>query len=148
MKYYILVFLIVLVLLFIIFYHESEHIRYYMSCFMNSKNNAGLPTPIHCKNTVSKFISSIQTSNQSFTLVDFGAGDGDALHSFYPFVSKAIGIEIDEKQATSTRDRFQSIPSVLIEHQNMVNYQFENVPTILYMYEPLWCMKKEEAIPI
>ena len=58
MKYYILVFLIVLVLLFIIFYHESEHIRYYMSCFMNSKNNAGLPTPIHCKNTVSKFISS------------------------------------------------------------------------------------------
>jgi len=27
-------------------------------------------------------------------------------------------------------------------------YQFSNIPTILYMYEPLWFYKKEDALKL
>ena len=80
--------------------------------------------------------------------IDFGCGDGDAIQSFYPYVENAIGIEINENQVISARKRFINRPSVSIVHSNIVYYKFMYTPTILYMYEPLWSMKKEEALSI
>ena len=78
----------------------------------------------------------------------FGCGDGDAIQSFYSYVKKVIGIEINEEQAISTRKRFSDILSVSIVHSDIINYNFASTQSILYMYEPLWCMEKNDAILI
>ena len=134
-----------LVLISILFYYESEHLIYYISCIGNSKNRSGLPTPKICKDRVKSLLKNF---NNNYMLIDFGCGDGDAIQSFYPYVENAIGIEINENQVISARKRFINRPSVSIVHSNIVYYKFMYTPTILYMYEPLWSMKKEEALSI
>ena len=144
MKLFILILIIILICI-LLFYHEKDHLFYYLSC-MNNKNITGLPTPSQCKN---KIISLLNTLSQnSYTLIDFGCGDGDIIESFYPHVHHVIGIEIDEKQSNSTKQRFSENKSVTILHINIKEYQFSNIPTILYMYEPLWCYKKEDALEL
>jgi hypothetical protein len=136
---------IIILICILLFYYEKDHLFYYLSC-SNNKNITGLPTPSQCKD---KIISLLRTLSQnSYTLIDFGCGDGDIIESFYPYVHHVIGIEIDEKQAISTKKRFSEIKSVTILNMNMKEYQFSNIPTILYMYEPLWFYKKEDALKL
>ena len=63
-------------------------------------------------------------------------------------VSKVIGVEMDDKQAERTRTRFANVSNVHINTMDMLDYEFQDTPTILYMYEPLWCVNKKEAISI
>ena len=136
--------IIIILICILVFYHEKDHLFYYLS--FNNKNITGLPTPSQCRN---KIISLISTFPQnSYTLIDFGCGDGDIIESFYPYVHHVIGVEIDEKQAILTKQRFSEIKSVTILNINMKEYKFSNIPTILYMYEPLWFYKKEDALEL
>ena len=140
-----ILFLIIIILL-VLFYYEFDHISYRLSCIGNSKNRNGLPTPTQCKNRIISILK--KNTLYNYTLIDFGCGGGDAIQSFYPYIQKVIGIEIDKEQSISTRKKFSDISSISIVHSDITDYQFINTPTILYIYEPLFFMKVEDAIPI
>jgi hypothetical protein len=135
--------IILIILLITFFYYEKDHILYYLSF---SSNKAGLPTPSSVLSIVKNIIQQLPKDN--YTLVDFGCGQGNFINHMYPYVTNIVGIENHIDQASSTMKRFIFIPSITIKCIDMQDYLFTNNSTILYMYEPLWTMKKEESINI
>jgi hypothetical protein len=139
--------LVVVILLCIVIYHEQNHMMYYMKCCLSSsENRTGLPTPSHCINTIVSLITTLPP--HSYTFIDFGCGDGDVISHIHSHVFNVVGVEMDDKQAERTRTRFANVSNVHINTMDMLDYEFQDTPTILYMYEPLWCLDKQEAISI
>ena len=112
----------------------------------------------------------ISIANSIF--VDFGCGTGLAVLSAltYPFL-QVIGVELDEKSADIAQNNVDSFKKkskllrcadVKILCQDMCNLEFSSIGTetkdnkkklnsslptiILYLYEPLWTLAKEDAI--
>ena len=113
------------------------------------ENIQGLPTPEHVRDQVCSLLDSIHAS--TYTLLDFGCGDGDMIETCLPHVKHVIGIELDEQQATRTKARFHKEieeQKVTIHAMNMLDYSFDTIPSVLYMYEPLWMMERNEALSI
>lgn len=142
-----LICIIIILLLFTIFIYESDHIFYRIKCILYpSYNNTGLPTNSHIRNKIISLVKSLPSMN--YTLIDFGCGDGDLINHIKDHVHTIIGVEIDQKQAEQTSKRFLNNPSITIKSMDILDYHYESIPTILYMYEPLWTLKKEVADPI
>jgi len=137
--------LIIVIILILVMILEQDHIRYRLSCLSSSKNKQGLPTPSPIRNKVLAYLDHI-TSN--YTVIDFGCGDGEMIDLFQPRFDHVIGIEMDEDQASRASARFASRQNVTIHAMDMTTYKFEQVPTVLYLYEPLWTAPDDEAVPI
>lgn len=137
--------IIILIIVVIVMIPEQDHIRYHLSCLSSSKNKKGLPTPSPIRNKVLACLDHI-TSN--YTIVDFGCGDGEMIDLFQPRFDHVIGIEIDTDQANRASSRFAPHRNVTIRAMDMTTYAFEQAPTVLYLYEPLWTMSDAEATPI
>jgi len=138
---------LILVLLMLLLYFESAQIYYFLNLmFQPSGNRSGVPTPFHIRQKIVNIIEGLP--KREYIFIDFGCGDGDLIESVYTKVKSVVGIELDIDQASIAKKRFSSIPSIHISYMDMTNYIFPYKPHILYMYEPLWLMKKEEAYPI
>lgn len=147
MKTYLIIVVLFLFFLIVFLYHEKQHIDYHISCLIHTtKNKKGLPTPAHVIRRVQQIVNLLPIS--TFTFIDFGCGDGTIITHMLAYVRHIIGIEIDEEQARQTQLLFSNLPSVTIKKMDILDYSFENIPTVFYMYEPLWTMTKEDAIPI
>jgi hypothetical protein len=142
MDFYKLVILISLTLLLLFMYYESEHVVYHAQCLFSNKNKTGLPTPLLIRKQV---ISLIETLPRNLTLIDFGCGDGDFISHCHPYVNKTIGIELDLIQANQTKAKFMHHKSIQIIGMDILDYPFESKNSILYMYEPLWTLSKDNA---
>jgi hypothetical protein len=143
--YYILL-CIILVLLLILLYYESSHIYYHIKCLLSSKNTSGLPTPTHIRSKITTLIKELPPL--SYTLIDFGCGDGDFINHIHHSFHHTVGIELDKEQAEFTRKRFYGMPTIDILTMNMIDYDFPRVPHVLYMYEPLWKVSRDEALTV
>lgn len=130
-------------------YYEKDYILFMMKCVFNlSSNKSGVPTS---SNIIRKIIELInKLPNLQYTLIDFGSGDGDFINKIHNLnsIKKIIGIELDTDQANNSTKQFSKIDSITILNMDMVDYKYQQVPTIMYMYEPLWCLKKKDALPI
>lgn len=91
------------------------------------------------ENILLKIASDLQlipTNLKEFTLVDFGAGDGIVLKRLGHLFAQTIGIDIEPQDESVIK-------------MDMINYKFNDVHTVLYMYEPLHDMADSyEAIQI
>ncbi len=134
-------------LLSIFFIYEKDHIFYHIKCLLHpSSNNIGLPTQSHIRDNVISLLKLLPVMN--YTFIDFGCGDGDFIHHVKDYFHTIVGIEIHTNQAEKTRQRFVDNTSITIKSMDMVDYSFEPIPTIFYMYEPLWSLSKKDADPI
>ena len=135
--------------LYLYWYYEKDHILYTINCLLNnSKNTSGLPTNNYMITKIHTLINNLPKRN--YTLIDFGCGDGDFINQIYKCnnILKVIGIELNSNQANQTKKRFSKINSIEIKNIDMTNYIFQPIPTILYMYEPLWDLTEYNALPI
>ena len=152
-KQYIIILILFLELigscLFLLWHYEKEQLLYIKETIFNpSKSKSGLPSSPHMIQTVKEIIKKLPKNN--YTLIDIGCGNGDFINKIHTNVSKVIGIELDAKHAELARKRFSNNMSISILTIDMVDYKFDSLtsPTIIYMYEPLWCLKKTDALPI
>jgi hypothetical protein len=133
-----------IVLLVVYIIHEYDHIHY----MFTSKHKEGLPTPWYIINKVNHILKSIPHVN-NYTLIDFGCGEGNVITRFSHMVKHIHGIELDPIQANIAHVRYYNNPTVTIHSMNMMDYRFQQCPTILYMYEPLWTIKESSVyLPI
>ena len=147
---------ILLLLVVILWHHESDHINYWLNCkFKNGVNMSGVPTPKTIRMRVNQLVDGLPApaagpSDPWYTFVDFGCGAGDIVATVKSSDSldSVLGVELDAEQAARTRARFAGEPNVQIITQNMTDFEFPDVPLVLYLYEPLWCLPAEEALPI
>jgi hypothetical protein len=140
---------LIIICIFLYWYYEKEYLIYNIKGILNpSLNKSGLPTSLHIINKINHIINKLP--NLDYTLIDFGCGDGDFIDRIDKInsIKKIIGIELDLKQAINTKKRFSKINYISILNMDMVDYIFEPIPTIFYMYEPLWTLSKKDALPI
>lgn len=142
----IVVSVLVFLTLLLIFWRERTGIYYYVSLFLalifqgGSDNKSGLATPSSIFSTVKDVISAVP-NHEKYTLIDFGCGEGDVIRKLCPMVHKCIGIELSESQCLIARKKFLKNSKVSILCQDMTTYHFSQVPTLFFLYEPLWDVK-------
>jgi hypothetical protein len=133
---------LILFLFILLIYFESDQLVYHAKCAVRpSLNQAGLPTPSSIRTTILPWLDKP-------ILIDFGCGDGDFISYAASRVKTTIGIELDNEQAQYAQHRFQTNPTITILSMNMKDYMFPTEPFIIYMYEPLWKMNREEAVSL
>ena len=131
-------YLFLIVLLVILVYQESE----LCSHTLRFRPPYTAPLPSSMVKTIQRHLQVIPNLS-SYTLIDLGCGEGHMLQELYPLVKRAIGVETEKRQANETQIRFLSNRSIHIYHKDLVQYSFEDQPTVVYLYEPLW--KSESA---
>lgn len=159
---------IVLLLLLLLWQHESDHIGYWLNCkFKNGVNQSGVPTPAAIRTRVRSLIDGLPDAAlpppdglpdaelpppdaampPKYTFVDLGCGDGDVIADLLSSdrLDALVGVELDAEQAARTRARFAAEPRARILAQNMTSFEFPDAPLVVYMYEPLWCLPLEDA---
>ena len=131
-------------------YYEWEQIKYYLLCVRENKHTVGLPTPSRILRRVLAIIQHAVEIEPCLTLVDFGCGDGEFLYHVHQALPnmQLVGIELVSASAQRSRKRFAHVKNIHIETADMTAYRFQNRPTLLYLYEPLWTVSSGEARPV
>lgn len=148
MKLYQLFIILFIVLIIVYLHYEYAIVVYTMKRLMYGEDEAGLPTPFQSRTYIKSIIDSI-AKKDSYTLIDFGCGQGDFIDCMKDTsLHKIIGVEMNEKHVDKCRERYKEHSMIEIHHQNMMDFTFPQENIILYMYEPLWCMNHQEAISV
>jgi len=110
-------------------------------------NNNSMPIPFRIKNEI---ICNIKKINdyKNYCFIDFGCGYGEMIDSVKNMFDNIIGIELDKDPAVYSINKFKNNNNIKIYNMDMVDYKFEDIPTILYMYEPLWLADNKTALDI
>lgn len=142
------IFIIILIIYIILtIFYEKEHIQYGISKYIFYKETSSLPLPFFIKNIILKYIKQID-NYQTYSFIDFGCGYGDVINTVKPLFNKIIGIELEKHPAEYCIERFRNDKNIQIHNMDIINYIFTDEPTILYMYEPLWLLNKDDALII
>lgn len=80
-----------------------------------------------------------------YILIDFGCGEGGVLVEYSKLFEKCIGVENNIHSYNVCKTKIKDLVNVEVIHEDLETYQFENVLTFLYMYDPLWLLNKEES---
>ena len=166
---------IVLLTLLLVAYREKDHIRHYIRCKRApAEGMSGMPTPTHVLRQVARALDRLPFAD--YTLVDLGCGQGEFLGRAHGRFARAVGVELDPATAERARARFAGAIAdkgdskgagkgagkgasksasksadkcaVEIVTGDMTEYQFGPGPQVVYIYEPLWQMAKEDALPV
>ncbi len=142
--------LIVLFLLVLIkfIYDEHSYIIFMFQYLFMGRPWAAIPLPKNIQNIVKKIMKDDIPDSKKYTFIDFGCADGNVIDLIYKTTNKAVCIELEKTWTDMAEKRFKGINNIQVLNMDMNNYKYENNPTILFMYEPLWSMKKEDALPI
>ena len=107
----------------------------------------GLPTS--AKNiTIAGSVISHYVDGDDFTFIDFGCGTAGVLIGLHDKFRHLIGIELNSKLVDVATDRARFYDNISIINQNMVDYEFRDTPTVLYMFEPLWQVPIDDALTV
>ncbi len=147
MKIIYIIIIVLIVFIINIIYINRASILYMTNFFNKNYNKEGLPLAYSIRDEIIKFINNI-TDVKSFTFIDFGCGAGDMINEVYQLVGNVDGVEYHIPQAELTKNRFKNIDNVTIYPMNMMDYEFKQTNTILYLYEPLWQMENNIALEI
>ena len=142
------IFIIILIIYIILtIFYEREHIQYGISKYIFYKETSSLPLPFFIKNIILKYIKQINNYH-TYSFIDFGCGYGDVIATVKSLFDNIIGIELEKHPAEYCIERFRNDKNIKIYNMDIINYTFIGVPTILYMYEPLWLLNNVEALVI
>ena len=142
MKY--LIILSVTIIVFILL-RELYLTRETISYKIKSKGANGVPT-INSNLSIIEEYSRIIPNCQKYTFIDIGCGEGKVLDYVYNknLYSKYIGIEI-EPEIYNIASKNLSNKKIELFKIDASQYKFKNVPTIIYMNEPLFYINKIDA---
>jgi hypothetical protein len=135
-------------LFFIAVFVEKETVIHYLRCLsLPTQNENAIPSSKNVLKKVVSMIGSIEKQHE-FTFLDFGSGGEsiDYVYKIHP-LKQFVGVELNLTQVVASRKLFQST-NVEFLHMDMKDYIFQAVPTILYMYEPLWCLSEPDAMSL
>jgi hypothetical protein len=121
-----------------------NQIEYIILQFLKKKSIVALPTIPDILKYVEVFCSSRKFAK--YTFIDFGCGQGEIIEKIHPHVLNVEGIEIEKDVAEIATNRFTHISNIKIINKDMCEHKFKDVPTILYIYEPLWMVKDQRII--
>ena len=140
---YIIIIIIILIII-RLYITEKRYIIYKFNSFTNNANIVGLSLPNDILDNIITYINNNNYNN--YTFIDFGCGLGNVIKGVYNIVDKVEGIELDDNLATIAKNKFSMYKNVKIYNMNMIDYTFNDVDTILYLYEPLWLMKDKTQV--
>jgi cyclopropane fatty-acyl-phospholipid synthase-like methyltransferase len=139
----IIIFIIIFITYIILtLYYERQGI-----IFNLINNNASMPIPFFIKDEIIYNLQKIK-NYKDYTFIDFGCGYGEMIYNVKNLFNNVIGTELDKHPADYSINKFKNNKNVKILNMDMVDYKFDNVPTILYIYEPLWLLDKNTALDI
>ena len=122
----------------LLYYYERDHIGYYFT----GMAVAGQPTPCH----ITAVVMIREHCGTAWELVDFGCATGDFIATVESYVGTVVGVELDCVLARRARSRLiYAYPRIQVVGGDMAMYSFREVPTLLYMYEPLWLASRRSA---
>jgi len=148
--------IILLIFLIKVLIDGSNYIHFFYDFLFHGRPWAAVPLSNHIKNVIVNIINKI-TDTKKYTFIDFGCGDGNVIDVVHDKVNKAVCIELEKSMTDLAEKRFKrkqvsaetSSPlNITILNMDMLDYKYVQTPTILFMYEPLWSMKKEDALAL
>ena len=140
----ILILICILIVKFI--YDEYTYISFTYDYLFKERPWAAIPLPRNIKNTILKILKELPPNKYKF--IDFGCADGDVIDLVYKNTDSSVCIELEKKLADLASQRFKGNNKIKVLNMDMNDYKYTNEPTILFLYEPLWSMSKEKALPI
>ena len=136
-----LVFVLVILYILRVVYENWDNLIHIVYSLTNSTTFMSVPTNQHLLKDVEQMIQYNIPKPEIHTFVDFGSGYGTLLIDMLHKYNKLVGVELDETSHSQASQLLQTEPSVTLHNMPMQNYTFEDEPTILYMYEPLFDVK-------
>ena len=132
----------IIIYLFLVLFHNYN--RIILSLKHKLKLSEIDSMPLHNINLkiLNNYINSLENNNYIF--IDFGCGVGNILNEVYKLnkFKKLIGVE---KSKISYDIANKNIcGNIIIKNISMEDYIFENIPTVFYLYEPLWNIKDKK----
>ena len=148
LNYKYIIIIIIIIIIIRLYNTERSHIIYCFESLIDKTSIIGLPIPKNRMNNINNYISNIKNKDK-YTFIDFGCGTGVMLKNTHNLVKNVEGIELDDKLAKNANLKFDNYNNVHIYNMDMIDYNFKDIDTILYLYEPLWLIKdKRKALDI
>ncbi len=144
--------ILLLIIAAIFIYNEYTYIGYYYNYKFKNRASAAIPLPRNVRQAVLQILDELPPAKYNF--IDFGCADGEVIDLVYRYSGKNKNIntldcvELEPAVANIAKIRFDGINEINVIQGDMKDYKYKNQPTILFFFEPLWEMKKEEAIPL
>ena len=139
------IFFVLLIIFCIELYLNFNHLLY----FLSFKNRSAIPTLPSMMNKVNPLLKSISNTKLSqFNFIDIGCGNCDFLFNLCKTnnFKKCIGIEINRKSYLEGSEKCKNVKNITLYNQDVLNYNFEKTPTIIYLYEPFFDIEYNTAI--
>ena len=122
---------------------EHRTVLHHLKCiFLPGQNTSACPSSEKTMREVVYMVNGLESVTDNYTFIDFGSGEGDSIKWVYQLsnIKNTIGVELSRVQAEESKKLFESISNIHILNINMIDYNFKPLPTILFLYEPLWKM--------
>ena len=140
------VIIIVLFLILKFIYDEYTYIEHMFQYLFMGRPWDAIPLPKNIKSMIVKILNELPPNK--YTFIDFGCAEGNVIDLVYNKTDKAVCVELKKELTDKAEKRFKDIKNIEILNQDMKDYRYKSIPTILFLYEPLWSMKKEDALPL
>ena len=141
-----IIIIIVLLLIIKLIFDEYTYIEHMFQYLFMGRPWDAIPLPKNIKKIILKILNELPTNK--YTFIDFGCAEGNVIDLVYKQTDKAVCVELEKELTDKAEKRFKDIKNIQILNQDMNDYKYTPAPTILFLYEPLWSMKKEDALPI
>lgn len=138
--------IIVLFLILKFIYDEYTYIEHMFQYLFMGRPWDAIPLPKNIKSMIVKILNELPPNK--YTFIDFGCAEGNVIDLVYNKTDKAVCVELKKELTDKAEKRFKDIKNIEILNQDMKDYRYKSIPTILFLYEPLWSMKKEDALPL
>ena len=129
----------IIIYLFLVLFHNYNRIILSLKHKLKLSDIDSMPLHNINLKILNNYLNSLENNNYIF--IDFGCGIGNILHEVNKLnkFKRIIGIE---KYKISYDIASKNIcGNIIIKNISMEDYIFENIPTIFYLYEPLWNIK-------
>jgi hypothetical protein len=131
-------------------YNEYTYIKFIFQYIFMNRPWGALPLQKNVQELILQYIDMIPHNN--YTFIDFGCADGNIIELFHKKnnnkIKNFVCIELEKKLTDVAMERFKNNDNVSVLNQDMLNYKYEIEPTILFLFEPLWTMQKDDAVKI
>jgi hypothetical protein len=129
--------IIVIVFITLLILYELVYNYEHLSNYFSGKNSVSTLSKIIklCKNMIKDY------NMQDYIFIDLGCGDGNLIDLIES--KKAVGLEIDEKLYLEAKKKVGHKATLI--NCDILDYNYDNKNTLIYMYDPLWKLGKNQA---
>ena len=134
----IIIFCLIVIYILLLLWQEKNNIQHIYLSFISDLPFVAIPTNPTLLKNVNKIINKNILDKKKYTFIDFGSGCGDLVKQIHEDYYTTIGIEIEKEAHKKAISNCINNSTIILKNIPMQNYNFQDVPTILYMYDPLF----------